>query len=121
MTNTFSITGTHDIQNVTIESLQPSEIRVKGDFIDQAMATGVLMIIYSLNNDADIQYIETDNGSEQDFDVTVTGLIGTEYGVSIFALENGLPFPRVVTMPKDTTVASDKIHGLWAMHGLANS
>ena len=42
----------------------------------------------------------------------VTGLTGTEYEVSMFALENGLPFPRVVTLPKNIAVLNSH-QGLW--------
>ena len=46
-------------------------------------------------------------------DMTSTGLTGTQYGVSVFALENGLPFPRVVTLPKNVTVANNNDQGLF--------
>ena len=39
--------------------------------------------------------------------VGVSGLSGTEYRVSVYALENGLPFPRVVTQPKSVVVATN--------------
>ena len=45
--------------------------------------------------------------------MSVEGLSGTEYGVSTYALENGLPFPRVVTQPKNVTVALNNDQGLW--------
>ena len=35
-----SITGTHDIQNVTVSFPHPGEIRVAGDFVDSSTATG---------------------------------------------------------------------------------
>ena len=37
----------------------------------------------------------------------VNDLSGTQYGVSVFALENQLPFPRVVTSPKIVAVADN--------------
>ena len=56
--------GTHDIQNVTVNSPLPGQIRVTGDFVDGTKATGVLLIIYSLANSSDIRYIskETEQG-----------------------------------------------------------
>ena len=45
------------------------------------------------------------------FDVGVNGLSGTQYGVSVFALENQLPFPRAVTSLKTVAVA-DSDQGL---------
>ena len=105
------IIGTHGIQNVTVDSPQPNEIRMRGDFIDQATATGVLLIVYSLSDESDVHYIAFDKRLKQDIDVNVTGLAGAEYyGVSVFALENGLPFDRVVTLPKLQYVNNTEQH-----------
>ena len=104
------ITGTHDIQNVTVSPPLPSQIRVMGDFIDGSIASGMLLIIYSLTNESDVYYIAKQ--AERNFSMDVTGLAGTQYGVSVFALENGLPYPRVVTLPKNVTVANYSDQGL---------
>ena len=111
---TYHIVGTHHIQNIISISSHPGEISIMGNFIDGSTATGVLLIIYSLTNDSDILYhaINKGNGQNNNISINVTGLIGTEYVVSVFALENGLPFPRVVTLPRTVTVilatSSDK-------------
>ena len=61
------------------------------------------MIVYSLSNYNDLHYIfEQTKGDNISLDVT--GLTGTEYGVSTFALENGLPLPGVVASPKNITL-----------------
>ena len=93
--------GTHDIQNVTVDPFRPNEIRVRGDFIDQTTATGVLLIVYSLDNDSNVQYITSIRSTDKDtnIDINVTDVSGFEYRVAVFALESGLPFPRVVTSP----------------------
>ena len=91
-------TGTHDIQNISVSSPQPGEIRVTGDFIDGSTATGVLLILYSLTNDSDIHYVT--ESFKQSIDINVTGLTDTQYGVSVFALDNGQVFPGVVALPK---------------------
>ena len=95
------IIGINDIQNTRVDSPQRGEIRVRGNFIDRTTATGVLLIVYSLDNDSDVHYLAVDKGSGQDFDVYVTGLTRTEYGVSVFAMGNGLPFLRAMTLPKN--------------------
>ena len=65
-----------------------------GDFVDRSGATGVLWMVFSLSNDSNIQYIYIAKQPEQrSISMDVTGLNGTEYGVSVFALENGVPFP----------------------------
>ena len=103
MENSFYIShaGIHDVQNVRIDSYQSNEIRVRGDFADQATTTGALLIVYSLNDESDVNYIAVEKSLEQD---NVTGLTKTQYGVSVFSLENGLPFHRVVTLSKHVCV-----------------
>ena len=83
---------------------------VTGDFIDGSTATGLLIIIYSLTNDSDVHYISED--TDQNIDLSVSGLTGAQYVVSIFVVEKGLPFPRVVTSPKHVTVDSHEQEGL---------
>ena len=68
-----------------------------GLVIDKTVTTGALVIIYSLTNDCNLQYVA--QNTSQIVDITVVGLSGTEYGVSVFSLEDGMPFPRVVTFP----------------------
>ena len=48
--------GTHDIQNVTVNSPLPGQIRVTGEFVNGSTATGVLLIVYSMSSN-DIHYI----------------------------------------------------------------
>ena len=93
-------TGTHDIQNISVSSPIPGRVRVTGDFIQGSTATGVLVIIYSQSNDSDTHYVNSEYHG-QNTEITVDGLTsGSQYGVSIFVLENGLPFSRVATLPQ---------------------
>ena len=66
----------------------------------------MFLIVYSLTNETDIHYHAINNGNEQNnnISINVTGLTGIEYGISVFALENGLPFPRVVTSPRTVII-----------------
>ena len=89
---------------------------MRGDFIDPATATGLLLIVYSLNNDSDVHYLAFEKGSEQNFDVNVTGLTGTEYGISVFTMENSLPFPRVVSLPQVISMVTNGTQGLCTHH-----
>ena len=77
-----------------------------GDFVDGSTATGVLLIIYSLINESDIHYIAKQTYHNYKFSISPIGLTGTEYGVSVFVLENGLPIPGVVTSPKNVDIIS---------------
>ena len=54
------VLGTHDIHNVSVTSPLPGQIRVTGDFVDGSTATGIILIIYSLNNNSNVHYIDKD-------------------------------------------------------------
>ena len=100
------IVGTHHIQNIISISSHPGQISITGNFIDGSTATGVFLIVYSFTNESDIHYHAIHKGNEQNnnISINVIGLTATEYGISVFALENGLPFPRVVTSPRTVIV-----------------
>ena len=66
-----------------------------GDFIEGSMATGVLIIIYS---QSDIHYKSSEREG-QSAEANIVGLTGNQYGVSVFVLEDGLPFSRAATSP----------------------
>ena len=96
------ITGTHDIQNISVSSPLPGTVRVTGEFIEGSTATGVLIIVYSLQtaaDDSDIQYIDSEYHDLNTM-ITVDRLTGGHYGVSVFVIENGLPFSRVSSLPQ---------------------
>ena len=71
------------------------------------------MVVYSLNSSSsqDIHYIAK-QAKRNRISLNVTGLTGAEYGVSTFALENGLPIPGVVVSPKSISI-SNSHQGLW--------
>jgi hypothetical protein len=91
-------------------SALPGTIGVTGDFIWDSNATGVLVIVYSLTNDSDVHYFSND--AKENIDIRVTGLSGTVYSVSIYALKSGVPFPRAVCLPKIINIDNDKNQGL---------
>ena len=102
--------GTHDIQNISVTSPQPGEVRVTGDFIDGSTATGLLIIIYSLTNDSDVHYITGGSILQKSVDINVTALLGGNYSISVFVVEeNELPFERVAASPKLIAVETSKI------------
>ena len=104
--------GTHDIQNVTVTTKPspPGQIRIKGDFVDKSTANGLFLIIYSLTDYSDIHYIAKQ--AEETIDINIMNLPGTEYNVSVFSLENGLPFERAVTSTKNVNVTTTSDQGL---------
>ena len=68
------------------------------------------MVVYSLNSSSsqDIHYIAKQAKGDR-ISLNVTGLTGAEYGVSTFALENGLPLPS----PRNVAILSNSHRGLW--------
>lgn len=101
----FYVIGTHDIQNVSVSSYGPGEIRLTGDFISGSSAIGTLVIVYSLNNNSNIHYQFV---SRSDFTMpvtTVNGLLSGHYIATVFVMEdNGLPFNRSATKPRNVSV-----------------
>ena len=90
----------------------PGEVRVTGNFLNGSTATGLLIIIYSLTNDSDVHYNAGGSTSQQprNVHVSVPGLAGGEYSISVFVVEgNGLPFERVATSPKLVAMERGKI------------
>ena len=93
------IIGTHDIQSVETHSPLPGTIRVISSFIEEGNATNALLVVYPVFNNSNVQYI-VGSPTEGNMDVTLHVSTGGDYKVSVFALENGQPFSRVVTLPR---------------------
>ena len=91
-------TGTHEVQNISVSSPLPGQVRVTGDFVQGSVATGALVIVYSQSDDSDIYYQSSEH-DDQHMEITVNELTGGQYGVSVFVLENGLPFSRAASLP----------------------
>ena len=105
----FIIAGTHEIQNVSITS-GSSDIRVTGDYVSGSEATGVLVIIYSIENTSEGHY--TASNRDDHIDISITGLCNSsEYGVSTFMLVDGVPFERAVALPKTLHVNTSSSTG----------
>ena len=67
-----------------------------GDFIEGSTATGVLIIVYSQSNDSDIHYKSCEREGLI-AEANVVGLTGSQYGMSVFVLDDGLPFSQIAT------------------------
>ena len=95
--------GTHDVQNVSVSSPHPGEIRVTGGFVEGSNATAALLVVYSTSNNTDTIY-RIVSGPGGNIDIAFNVSTGGDYEVSVFALENGRPFSRVVTLPRPVHV-----------------
>ena len=103
--NTQCCAGTHDIQNISVSSPQPGEVRVTGDFINESTATGVLTVSVDFSTSKIFYHLIQRGNNKQQFADTIQGVVGGEYSISFFVVEeSGLPFNRTASMPKVVTV-----------------
>ena len=96
--------GTHDIQNISVTSPHPSEIRVTGNFIDGSTATGVLVVDLIPTATCELCYhyhLIQRNGEVTQVEGRITDVVGGEHSISVFVVENnGLPFNRTASTPQ---------------------
>ena len=98
------ISGTHDIQNVSISSPRRGEIRFSGDFINGSKSTGVLAVI--VRSTSEVLYHLVQRGrSGLHVDDTITNLVGGDHVVLICVVEeNGLPLNTTASAPRVVSV-----------------
>ena len=100
--------GTHDIQNISVSSPQPGEVRVAGDFINGTASTALLEIIVSDTNNTDY-FLITRQTSALQISGSILDLASGKYEISTFVVEeNGLPFPRAATKPDTVFVVNSE-------------
>ena len=76
-----------------------------GDFINGSSATSILVIIYSTDNRNDIYYTISSLSTEGETLVSnINSLPSGPYNVSVFVLEDGLPFIRSDSTPRSVLV-----------------
>ena len=103
--------GSHDYQNVTVYSSKAGEISVTGDFIPGSLAIGILIVVYSANNDSDTIKYYFIHRSNIRRTITMTNLPSGQFKVSVFVVEgNGLPFKRSATTPRNLSLIERKLH-----------
>ena len=96
---------THYARDISSFSSAPGEILVTGDFLNSSTTTGLLVITYTSSSNVRYHlYSRTPN--EQDFRTVINNLEGGDYHVSVFTVENGLPFRQVATLPERVSVTS---------------
>ena len=95
------ILATHDFQDISISSPSAGVVRVTGTYVEGSPSTGVLVIV-SGESRSDTRYHMSSRDSHA---VTIPGLAGGEYTVSVFVVEeNGLPFERTAIIPQHLSV-----------------
>ena len=82
-----------------------------GDFIPGSLAIGILIVVYSANNDSDTIKYHFIHRSNIRRTITMTNLPSGQYKVSVFVVEgNGLPFKRSATTPRNLSLIERKLH-----------
>ena len=101
--------GSHGFQNVTVSSSSPGEVSVTGDFISGSSAIGILSVVYSPDNESNIYYQFIPHS---DIPMTImSNLPDGQYKVSVFVVEeNGLPFNKSATTPRNVSLVEGKLH-----------
>ena len=96
-------TGTHDLQNISVSSPFPGQVRVTGDFIEGSTAIGYMTVTLS---SSELHYHMVPRvGKQHVIESVLSGFAGGQYSISLFVIgENGLPFERVATTPRVTSV-----------------
>lgn len=69
----------------------------------------MFIVAYSLAEDSNLHYsIHPRLNNQQGMAAEVEGLSGNRYNVSIFSLENGIPFKRAAAQPKLVDLSNRK-------------
>ena len=98
--------GTHDFQDISISSPSAGVVRVTGRFVEGSPATGVLVIV---SGDSGVTYHMSSRRGSGNHAVTIPGLAGGDYTVSVFVVEeNGLPFERAAIVPEHLSVVTSE-------------
>lgn len=102
--------GTHDFQNISVNSSVSGEIKVIGNFISNSTAAGLLIIVYSISDKFSAWYIFQSHS--ESVVTTIRGLPSGEYSISVFIIEaSGLPFSRSAMRPRKVSILEGK-HGM---------
>ena len=94
-----------------------------GDYLDGSPATGIFVIIYSLDAEFDVSYkiataSEKNIGDTRKIDTKFAALEEGSYNVSVFILDEvGIPCTWIITTPKHVVV-SGNVTGKLRIHKL---
>ena len=84
-----------------------------GDFIPGSSAIGILIVVYSADNESNSTTIKYHfvHRSNMRRTITMTNLPNGQYEVSVFVVEgNGLPFSRSATKPRNISLIERKLY-----------
>jgi hypothetical protein len=83
---------------------------VTGDFIPGSSVIGILIVIYSADNESNIDYHFIHHSNVRTT-TSMSSLPSGQYKVSVFVVEgNGLPFNGSATTPRNLLFVQCKLH-----------
>ena len=105
----YYIAGTHDLQRIEVHRSLYG-ITVTSELLNGSQATGMFIVVYSLTPDSDIIHysIHTRLKNQRRIAAGIQDLPGNKYNVSVFTLENGVPFARAAAQPKSVDLLNSK-------------
>ena len=87
-----------------------------GDFIPGLSAIGILLVVYSADDESNIDYHHI-HRSNVHTTTSMTNLPSGRYTVSVFVVEgNGLPFNRSATIPRNVSLTEGNLHYICTYH-----
>ena len=96
--------GTHDIQNVSVSSPQPDQVRVTGHIIQGSTISDVLLVINCTDKDPIEHRIQK---LDRVLDSVVSGIPVGQCTVSVFIIDrDGEPFGRAAAVFSNVTIVS---------------
>ena len=108
----FIAAGTHELQRIEVHQSQ-NGITITSEVLNRSQASGMFIVAYSLTEDSDLHYsIHTRLKNQLRIAAGIRGLPGNRYNVSVFSLENGVPFVRAAAQPKSVDLSRVKKPGI---------
>ena len=96
--------GTHDIQNISVSSPLPGQVRVTGDFIEGSIETGIFIVIYK-EEDFHFVYHSALRSVENKAVSTTVNLPDGNYKLFVFGFEGNGTYLMATIRPTSVSLA----------------
>ena len=103
-----SFAGTHELQRIEVHHSQ-NRVIITSEVLNGSHTSGMFIVAYSITEDFDLHYsINSRQDNQQRLEAEIQGLSGNAYNISVFSLENGVPFARAAALPKSVDLSNSK-------------
>ena len=100
--------GTHELQRIEVHRSQ-NGVNITSEVLNGSNTSGMFIVAYSITEDFDLHYsINTRQEKQHRVAAEIQGLSGSTYNISVFSLENGIPFARAAALPKSVDLSYSK-------------